>query len=597
MTETKTQTPEKEILSRYPEPYFVENGNLYMYESTRNGEVPRFISNFTPWISKVMTYDDGRSPVKKYAVRGEVAGGKALPEIILSADEINNFNWLSAKWDTECNISPQYNAREKLRFALHHTTATAERTTCYTTTGWHNTEKGLMYLLPGNKSFDVELQGKLKNYRTEDGVTDKDRHKIKDLVSSSFIPRSVLLPCLALVFLSPLNSMLDKAGYEPKFIMLLVGRTGSMKSTVAALMLSFFGDFTATELPMSFHDTANSIDQKAFILKDVLSCVDDYHPTTGNDAIDMKKLMQHLCRAVGDRMGRGRLNQHLDFRPSYPPQGNIIVTAEHIPDVGESGIARFFTLELNSGEIDLPMLTKAQRDASDGVYRRIMSDYIGYWQSVFSSAGKYEGTIEAFRAAHEKGRDSCRKYLSENRVSGHARIPDAVASLRLGFTMFLAYMMWCGQLTHEEMGVLADEFEALIHSLALCQCKSVADDRPTHIYIRKLMALIESGEANMQTVGGAESLPLNCLGYQDENFYYVFLEGSHKTVKRLCDMQGESFPISTQGLAKALANEGFIDTSGGSNTRTKRFGSRKVRVMYLKKAEAWRICGYAEESV
>lgn len=56
------------------------------------------------------------------------------------------------------------------------------------------------------------------------------------------------------------SSAKREAGCEPKFVLFLLGKTGSRKSTLAALTLSFFGRFTASELPLSFRDTSNSME-------------------------------------------------------------------------------------------------------------------------------------------------------------------------------------------------------------------------------------------------------------------------------------------------------------------------------------------------
>ncbi len=61
----------------------------------------------------------------------------------------------------------------------------------------------------------------------------------------------------------------------------LYGRTGSMKSTLARLILSHFDNFNNTDLPMSFRDTANSIVRKAFLLKDTLTVIDDFTNIAG----------------------------------------------------------------------------------------------------------------------------------------------------------------------------------------------------------------------------------------------------------------------------------------------------------------------------
>ncbi len=578
----------------YPPPYFVLNGNLYVEEDSRKGLSVIHIANFTPWIERVITYDNGTDTVTKYAVRGRLAGGRELPEIILDGDEITAFNWIVTRWDTECNISTQPRAKEHLRFAFQETTKRAERLTCYTTTGWHKTTEGWRYLLPGDDVCAVELEGKLRHYRGERGATDTDYRVLRDLLTADFIPPDVLLPGMAMVFLSPLNTFLRLAGYEPKFILLLTGRTGSMKSTVAALLLSFFGQFTATDLPMSFHDTANSMVKKTFVLKDVLSCADDYHPTTGSDVAEMRRLMQNLARAVGDRMDRGRLDANLAIRNAQPPQGNILVTAEHQPDVGESGVARFFTLEMGKGISDLDVLTRLQHTASDGALRRHMAAYTERIRDRYLDSNEaVEAFAETLGRMHEAYRAECLKVLSDARILYHGRTADAVAGLRIGFDFLIDFLADARPQLMGDRQRQKDAFRDLIHALALRQSAAVASDRPAHIFVTKLLALLECGDVELPEIGSSLIRSERCVGYCDRTFYYIQLTPAHRAVKKLCDAQGECFPISSQGLAKALADEGLIHTAGG-NTKTKRIGNKNIRVMLLYRDKADKLYASAE---
>ena len=91
----------------------------------------------------------------------------------------------------------------------------------------------------------------------------------------------------------------------------------------------------------------------------------------------------------------------------------------------------------------------------------------------------------------------------------------------------------------------------------------------------------------MPATGKTEIPPKNYIGYEDETYYYLMLDASHKAVKRLCGEQDEGFAISAKSLVKALADEGLIEPGdNGTNTRTMRFGGRLKRVMLLRKEKA-----------
>ena len=79
--------------------------------------------------------------------------------------------------------------------------------------------------------------------------------------------------------------------------------------------------------------------------------------------------------------------------------------------------------------------------------------------------------------------------------------------------------------------------------------------------------------------------PGNLLGYEDNDYCYIFFEASHKAVSKFCADQNEVFTITTKALAKQLAEEELIEvTDSGKNTRSIPFGGVNKRVMLLKKS-------------
>ena len=78
-------------------------------------------------------------------------------------------------------------------------------------------------------------------------------------------------------------------------------------------------------------------------------------------------------------------------------------------------------------------------------------------------------------------------------------------------------------------------------------------------------------------------IPQSYVGYEDDEFFYLHSEVIHKEVRKLCDEQGESFTISQKSLLKALAEEGFIETASGQNTKQVRIGKKKMRLLCLRK--------------
>lgn len=569
-------------------PYCTENGCLCYRPPERQDAQGIMLCNFAPRIASEIIVDDGAEVTRKYRIGGTDAYGNEISPVEIPAGELEKMAWIANCLDASCDLCVVSQVEKHVRCAIKTTARFADKRYIFSHTGWKRIDSAWQYLLPGDERYRVELKGKQRNYRGADTCTEDDLRKLFCFLRSDLMPDEIILPCIALIFLSPLNEFLRQIGHEPKFLLTLIGRTGSMKSTVAALMLSFFGNFSATDLPMSFRDTANSIIYNAFALKDVLTCVDDYHPTARAEAGRMRETMQILARGYGDRTARNRLGSDITLREPRPPQGNVIVTAEFAPDIGESGTARLFCVEMKPGSICLPLLTEVQEQALDGCFVRCMGAFIRYIKERHLKDGQEQSLLERLKMNFSELRSHWRNELKEKSIPFHDRLPDTLACLEVGF-LFLTDFLCAKDITDERDATeLQNRLHTVLLHLSAKQSESVEADRPTHIFLRKLYSLIECGNVCLlPATGRTEIPPKNYIGYEDETYYYLLLDVSHKAVKRLCGEQDEGFAISAKSLAKALADEGLIEPGdNGTNTRTMRFGGRLKRVMLLRKDKA-----------
>ena len=411
-------------------------------------------------------------------------------------------------------------------------------------------------------------------------MCDGDLNELRELTERLIAPKDVVFTLIAYTFLTPLNEFLNKAGCMPKFVLNLTGRTGTRKSTLSALFLSFFGSFSASNLPLSFRDTANSILHNAFALKDVLTCIDDFHPGSHEDARKLTATAQSIMRAYGDRTGRGRLRSDSSLMESRPPLGNAIITSEFPPDIGESGTARYFSVELGEDSVDLAVLTRFQKSAEKGVFRRAMYAYTEWIKGFVCD----DDTLRRFCVILRKYFEYYRDEFTRMNLSCHGRVPETAAWLRLGMKFFTMFLSEKGALTTETAENIEDEFELLIKDNASRQIESIENDRPTTVFLKKLYSLIESGAAAvLKRDMNIEFLPPDFVGIEDNDFLYLNKDAAHRAVKRLCDQQGETFAISSKALAKALAEEGIVKKGSAQNTVQVRFAGKQRRFIALKK--------------
>ena len=580
-------------LVQYPLPYKVVNGCLYREVPSKSGITSKKLCNFLPYIVSEVSVDDGAEVKKVLRLGGIHESGRVLPETDVTGAEFASLNWIIERWGADCVLEPERSVKDSVRHAIQQTAKHADKKQIYHVTGWKLIDNHWEYLLPNDDKHDVSLRGKLSRYERADNWKISDLANVFLMVNTMpFAPAKITLPLLAYTFLSPLNEFLHQANCEPKFVLCLLGKTGTRKSTLAALFLSFFGRFTGSDLPLSFRDTANSIMYNAFSLKDALTCIDDFHPGGRKEVNKLTETAQLIMRSYGDRIGRGRLKSDSTPMESRPPQGNAIITAEQTPDIGESGTARYFCLELRDGMIDLHNLSSFQREAEKGTLRSCVLAYTEWIKARFL---KDKDTERSFVNQLKKIFQNYRQEFIDSGIRCHGRVPEIYAWLMIGMEFFLSFLLDYEIISEEDYRSTFERCRTCLYDLAKKQSVNIDQDKPTHKFIRKLYSLIESGQVVLLDRDNPfDFKPVNYIGYQDDENFYLNADIAHKQVKRLCYEQDEAFSISKNGLIKALAEEGMTICDKGKNTKSVRIGDKTLRFICLIKDKADAVAALAQ---
>ena len=566
-------------------PYLVIDNCLFMEQIIKGTPIRKKLCNFIAWITGEIFQDDGIDTESLVRIEGIHASGRKLPALTVPLRKLNYLEWVD-RWGANCILEVGSGVREHIAKAVRETVYHAEKKQEFVTTGWKKIDGKYEFLMPGNSDLTVNLPPKLGGYFMTGQCSDEDVKILASLLECKLVPPDILYPLLAYIFLSPLIEFLRRGGCVPKFVLFLVGKTGSRKSTLAALMLSFFGRFTATELPLSFRDTPNSIVHYAFSLKDVPTVIDDFHPADTQEGKKLTATAQSIMRSYGDRQGRGRLKADASPMESRPPQGNAIITGEYPPDIGESGTARYLALELRESDVDLKVLSHFQREAAKGKFQNCTYGFIQFLKETFLCDDKTVAEFEKTLASVFEGR---RDIFLESGIRCHGRVPEIVAHLELSMKILLMFLESRNALSAQRCEEISEEFTRILYRIASRQAENIEKDKPTHNFIRKLYALIQSGQAlihkrNYHTPG--EYRPKDLLGYEDNNYYFLYKDEAYRQVKKLCEDQGEAFTYPVLSLTRALAEEGFSVKDGDKNTKKLDLGDTSPRMIWLKKDRA-----------
>ena len=566
--------------------YCVDGGRIC--QATQDG--PKPLGNFVALPRTVLTRDDGVNITKDMVIDGWSPDGRPLPQVQIKANQFNSMNWVAENWDFAATLMPGNTVKDRVRYAISEVgQASAQRVTEYSHSGWRKIDGQWAYLYQGGaigaQDVTVDLGSGLSSYRLDGGgaagfeeISRQDA-AVATLLCGTRMAEHVAVPLMATIFLAPLREFLAQTGVTPGYALFLLGGTGTRKSTALALALSHFGNFNGKSLPASFNDTANFIRKKAFLLKDMPIVVDDYHPVTS--LVERKKMestAQSLARAFGDGAERGRMRSDLSLQESMPPRGVAIISGEDTPGVGESGMARFYVV--NVSKTDIPVgdkLTAAQESARKGFLQKSMAGYIKW---LLPRADELAGEL------HQDFLDNRATALELTRGQ-HGRSAESIAHMILGYESMLDYLKDCGVLDDENRErMLARAWQTLCDN-SKKQTDEGRDDRPSKLFLASINELLISQGARVRDVkssdeefGGYKDM----IGYKDETWYYLMPQVSYRAVARLCSDQGQAFPLTQKMLYKQMREDEMLtgDTmSGGASTRPKYIGGKCYRLLWI----------------
>ena len=135
------------------------------------------------------------------------------------------------------------------------------------------------------------------------------------------------------------------------------------------------------------------------------------------------------------------------------PRGNAVITAEFLPEIGESGIARCFPAELKQEDVRLSEMSFFQERASAGSYCSCMKLYTNWLREKFLNTSENENRF--LQMLHKTFLDY-REEFYQTGLRSHRRLPEIVAWLRIGMLMLVGFLEEQMCLTRERAEEILD---------------------------------------------------------------------------------------------------------------------------------------------
>jgi hypothetical protein len=531
--------------------YIVDGNRLCVMRYGRDGEkYAEPLCNFSAQVTEEISRDDGQDVTREFVITGKLETGKPLPTVRVDSTEFASMAWVNKHWGIRPVVRAGWRARDQLREAIQLRSIRAKSRCIYTHTGWRVIDGRRVFLHAGGAlgldEATVELDGELTRYRLP-----LDPQDVKDAMRTSLrfldvAPLAATIPLLAGVYLAPLIEVVPLDS-----VLWLYGSTGTLKSTLAALALCHYGQFTVSSLPVSWSSSAFSLEMTCFHAKDVALVIDDFAPQSDPaKKRKMASIADYVIRNVGNRDGRGRLNPDLTQRGSHPPRGLVVSTGELLPG-GRSIQARVYVINIRPGDVNIDTLTTAQVEAER--YPHAMAGYLRWVADQWDFLAQYLPQKQL----------ELRASVLKEMAGSHLRIPDVLATLYLGLDLMLAYTTEVGALNEAEAQELRGRGWEALKSDAAAQSRRVEMEKPTVCFFEVLRDLLAQGKVRLEVregVGqiGGEEAGSELLGWYDDDCVYLLPGAAYNRVARFLRDEGLHFPVKSSTLRKYLCEEGFL---------------------------------------
>ncbi len=558
--------------------YFIDDeGYTCRWTQKDSYPIPIRLANIEARIIKQKIEDDGLEEKCFYQISGKKKD-VSLALIEVPASNFSSMNWL-CKWGAGVITEPGYSSKDYLRHEIQ-VSSNPETEIVYTHTGWRKKDNAWIYLTAsgaiGNEDVKVKLPKELERYTLPlKPINEKEAIK----TSLEFIDigkKSITIPLLSNIYLSSLTSLLKPM---PNYVAYLYGPTGTFKTTIAIAGLSHFGEFDADKLS-SFEDTANSLEKRAFILKDVLMLLDDFHPSSGyTDAQKKEGIAQRIIRASSNRTGRSRLNADSTEKGRYEPRGLLMITGEEMPSV-QSTLARLLLIPIENGDIEKRRLTAFQQKSA--LLPNAMSSFIHWVRKNIVSIQKQFPT--EFQELRQKA--------GQSETLHHLKLCEQVAFQQYSINLITDWAEQKKVMSEEKTNDLRDKaWEAFIENAQNLQIRLKSEDPVEQLQeilstllIQRKIILRES----IKTEGRCRAIPKSkadaeFVGYYDNEYVYFIPTALWNSVQKFCKSEGRHFPVKNHTIYQMMREKDLLFTRSKENTTSKRIRGESRRFLIVKK--------------
>ena len=243
-------------------------------------------------------------------------------------------------------------------------------------------------------------------------------------------------------------------------------------------------------------------------------------------------------------------------------------------------MARFYVVNVSRDDVPATdSLTSMQEVARMGYLQKSMRGYIVWLLK----------QIDEMPALLHESFLKNRAHAIEKTKGQHGRTAEAIAHMMLGYDTMLRYLRDVGAITTEDCISMSAHAWQVVTDNSRKQSEDMREDRPSKIFLSSIGELLISKSAAVRDLTGSpgeggSSTPKDMIGYMDADFYYLMPQVAYRAVAKLCNDQGQAFPLTAKMLYKQMREDGVLTaetTTSTSATRPKWIDGKTQRLLWI----------------
>jgi hypothetical protein len=422
--------------------------------------------------------------------------------------------------------------------AINALSTQAQERQTYRFMGWTEREGGWTYIAPGGaicqvglivEPPQVELETRLRDYGLREGTWGDGLNAFR--AAMQVFPKNLAPALIAFTLLPLVQRFYPTAAARPAVH--LIGTTGSGKSEIAALMTSFYGDFTRDTPPAQWGDTVNAVELLGYTLADALYWVDDFKTVYADE-----KTFIRFLHSYSKGMGRGRLTKDSKLRDEKPCRGLLLSTGETKVEGEAALLSRMLVLEIPPWEQRDPGGKRLMKAEGVREHLPVFTAHFAQWIAGQANTGTLQKKLAT---GYEESVRGYRELLKSKGVQ-QANTGRMISSWAVLVTTYRLIREFLIQRESD------DEFPAWQDNIVE-SVQAVQEERAGRIFLDLLGQLVAGGQCVIETNLRVQHDPTpgtTVIGYRDESFVYLLPDVTFREVNKVQSMKFTALAIGSQ---------------------------------------------------